>query len=111
MARLIEVDKEKCNLSFTCIRACPAKAIKIADKYANIIANKCIGCGNCVTVCAQNAISFRDETDNVNHLLTSENKVAAICDPAISGEFSDISDYRKFVAMAPGVTGKLREKV
>ncbi len=99
MARLIEVDKEKCNLSFTCIRACPAKAIKIADKYANIIANKCIGCGNCVTVCAQNAISFRNETDNVNHLLTSENKVAAICDPAISGEFSDISDYRKFVAM------------
>lgn len=99
MAQLIEVDKDKCNLSFTCIRACPAKAIKIADGYANIITNKCIGCGNCVMVCAQNAIHFRNEIDKVHYLLNSEDKVAAICDPAISGEFNDISDYRKFVAM------------
>ncbi len=99
MAQLIEVDKDKCNLSFTCIRACPAKAIKIADNYANIITDKCIGCGNCVTVCAQNAISFRNEVDRVNDLLKGTERVAAICDPAISGEFSDISDYRKFVAM------------
>ncbi len=99
MAQLIDVDKDKCNLSFTCIRACPAKAIKIADNFANIITNKCIGCGNCVTVCAQNAISFRNEVDTVNHLFETENKVAAICDPAISGEFNDISDYRKFVGM------------
>ncbi|MGQ1788023.1 MULTISPECIES: [Fe-Fe] hydrogenase large subunit C-terminal domain-containing protein [unclassified Saccharicrinis] len=99
MSQLIEVDKEKCNLSFTCIRACPAKAIKIADNSANIIVNKCIGCGNCVTVCAQNAISFRNEIDKVNHLFNNGAKVAAICDPAISGEFNDISDYRKFVGM------------
>ncbi len=99
MAPLIEVDKEKCNLSFTCIRACPAKAIKIADNHANIIHNKCIGCGNCVVVCAQNAIEFRDEKKNVLELLNEEVEVAAICDPAVSAEFSDISDYRKFVAM------------
>ena len=99
MAQLIEVDKNKCNLSFTCIRACPAKAIKIADSQAIILGNKCIGCGNCVVVCAQNAISFRNEIEKVNYLLSAEGKVAAICDPAISGEFSDISDYRKFVAM------------
>ncbi len=99
MAPLIEVDKEKCNLSFTCIRACPAKAIKIADNHANIIHNKCIGCGNCVVVCAQNAIEFRDEKKNVLELLNEDVEVAAICDPAVSAEFSDISDYRKFVAM------------
>ncbi|TLX75719.1 4Fe-4S dicluster domain-containing protein [Labilibacter sediminis] len=99
MAQLIEVEKDKCNLSFTCIRACPAKAIKIADGYANIISNKCIGCGNCVMVCAQNAIDFRNEIDRVQSLFQGESKVAAICDPAISGEFNDISDYRKFVAM------------
>ncbi len=99
MAPLIEVDKEKCNLSFTCIRACPAKAIKIADKHANIINNKCIGCGNCVVVCAQNAINFRNEETEVERLLKEEGSVAAICDPALSGEFIDISDYRKFVAM------------
>jgi iron only hydrogenase large subunit-like protein len=99
MAQLIQVDRDKCNLSFTCIRACPAKAIKIADNHANIIANKCVGCGNCVMVCAQDAISFRTEIDNVNELISGDDQVAAICDPAISGEFHDISDYRKFVAM------------
>ncbi len=100
MAPLIEVDKEKCNLSFTCIRACPAKAIKIADKHANIINNKCIGCGNCVVVCAQNAIVYRKEETEAEKLLNEDSTtVAAICDPALSGEFTDISDYRKFVAM------------
>ncbi len=99
MSQLIHVDKEKCNLSFTCIRACPAKAIKIADNYANIIPDKCIGCGNCVLVCAQNAIQYRREEDLVFELLQGDEKVAAICDPAVAGEFSDISDYRKFVGM------------
>ncbi|MCW3804084.1 [Fe-Fe] hydrogenase large subunit C-terminal domain-containing protein [Plebeiibacterium marinum] len=99
MAPLIEVDKDKCNLSFTCIRACPAKAIKIADNHANIIHDKCIGCGNCVVVCAQNAIVYRKEEDSVSEFINSPVKVAAICDPALSGEFTDISDYRKFVGM------------
>jgi len=31
--------------------------------------------------------------------LASKQKIAAICDPAISGEFNDITDYRKFVEM------------
>ncbi len=99
MSQLIVTDKEKCNLSFTCIRACPAKAIKISDNYANIIGKKCIGCGNCVMVCAQKAIEYRTEIDIVKKILHSDSKVAALCDPAISGEFDDISDYRKFVAM------------
>ncbi|SMO74828.1 Iron only hydrogenase large subunit, C-terminal domain [Saccharicrinis carchari] len=99
MAQLIKGNKDKCNLSFTCIRVCPAKAIKIADNYANIMPDRCIGCGNCVVVCAQKAISFRNQVDTVRKMLNSDVKVAAICDPAISGEFDDISDYRKFVAM------------
>lgn len=99
MSQLVVVDPQKCNLSFTCIRVCPVKAIKISDKHAEVIPSRCIGCGNCVTVCAQNAISFRDDKNHVFDLLTSGSPVAAICDPSISGEFVDITDYRKFVAM------------
>lgn len=99
MRQLILVDKDKCNLSFTCVRTCPAKAIRIADNHAQIIAARCIGCGHCVTMCAQHAITVRDELSMVKDLLASGERVAAICDPAISGEFSDITDYRKFVAM------------
>lgn len=99
MAQLIVTDKDKCNLSYTCVRVCPSKAIRIADKHAQILPERCIGCGHCVTVCSQGAITYRDEKNGVTELLNSEDKIAAICDPAISGEFTDVSDYRKFVAM------------
>jgi len=99
MGQLIVSNKDKCNLSYTCVRVCPAKAIKIADQYAQILPDRCIGCGQCVTMCAQEAISYRSSIEVVEQLIASGQKVAAICDPAISGEFTDITDYRKFVAM------------
>lgn len=99
MPQLIVTDRDKCNLSYTCIKVCPTKAIKIEEGHAHIIPERCIGCGHCVTVCAQNAISYRSEKQKTIELIKSENTVAALCDPAIAGEFVDISDYRKFVAM------------
>lgn len=99
MSQLIYSDKDKCNLSYTCVRVCPAKAIKIDDKHAQILPERCIGCGQCVTMCSQNAIKYRDDISTVEILIGGDEKVAAICDPAISGEFIDITDYRKFVAM------------
>lgn len=96
---LIRTNKEKCNLSYTCIRVCPAKAIKIEDNHAIILPNRCIGCGNCVTVCAQSAIEYRSSRELLEELLEGDNRVAAICDPSISGEFDDITDYRNFVGM------------
>ncbi|WP_430813659.1 [Fe-Fe] hydrogenase large subunit C-terminal domain-containing protein [Carboxylicivirga sp. RSCT41] len=99
MGQLIQTDKEKCNLSYTCVRVCPAKAIKIADKHAQILPDRCIGCGQCVTMCGQHAIEYRSDIANVESLIKTDSKVAAICDPAISGEFTDVADYRKFVAM------------
>jgi len=97
--QLITTIKDKCNLSYTCIRVCPAKAIKIEDNHANIIPNRCIGCGNCVSMCAQDAIVYRNEEDYVKELLSRDEKIVAICDPSISGEFDDILDYRNFVGM------------
>ncbi len=99
MAQLIHVDPDKCNLSLTCIRVCPAKAIRIIEKHAEILPSRCIGCGNCVTMCAQDAIEVRDETQRVLNLLDGDMPVAAVCDPTISAEFVDITDYRKFVGM------------
>jgi len=99
MSQLVSVNPANCNLSLTCIRTCPVKAIKITGKHAVVVASRCIGCGHCITVCAQDAIVYRDEIDRVNDALASGQKVVAMCDPSFSAEFIDVTDYRKVVAM------------
>ncbi|MFO7924792.1 MAG: [Fe-Fe] hydrogenase large subunit C-terminal domain-containing protein [Bacteroidales bacterium] len=98
---LINIDKEKCNLSYACVRICPVNAIKVEahQDYPEVISNTCIGCGHCLKVCSPGAISYSDSREETKTLLNSKNKVAAICGPSISGEFHDITDYRKFVEM------------
>ncbi len=98
---LLSIDSRKCTLCYTCIRICPVKAILVKHNqpFAEIDDQRCIGCGNCLDICPEEAISFRSSTQQVYQLLESEQKVAAIVDPSISGEFDDITDYRKFVKM------------
>jgi iron only hydrogenase large subunit-like protein len=83
------------------MRSCPVNAIdydKKADKL-NIIDERCIACGACFTDCPQKAISYQDSIVKVKRLLNEDRPVFIVCDTDISAEFTDISDYRKFVSM------------
>ena len=73
--------------------------VEVNSELPTIIRERCIGCGGCYKVCSPHAISYRSSRDEVKALLSSAEKIAAICDPTISGEFHDITDYRKFVEM------------
>jgi iron only hydrogenase large subunit-like protein len=98
---LFYVETEKCTLCFACIRNCPVKAIDVKDltEWADISTDRCIGCGICYHICPVNAIQFRQTIDEVTSILSANTDVIAICDPSISSEFTDISDYKKFVSM------------
>jgi Na+-translocating ferredoxin:NAD+ oxidoreductase RNF subunit RnfB len=98
---LINIDNDKCNLSYSCVRICPVNAIKVEahEDYPRVMHNACIGCGHCFTVCSPGAISYKSSKEETRALLVSDGKVAAVCGPSISGEFNDITDYRKFVEM------------
>lgn len=98
---LVHIDKEKCNLSYSCVRECPVNAIevKVNNDYARVIPERCVGCGSCLSVCPENAIFYRDSKEETKKLLKSEQTKVAIVAPSISGEFHDITDYRKFVKM------------
>ena len=98
---LFRIIHDKCIRCYACVRICPVKAIKVDmnSEIPDIIPKRCIGCGSCFTACSPSAITFRSSISETKTLLGSNAKVAAICDPAISGEFSDITDYRKFVEM------------
>ena len=96
---IIYTVKDRCKVCYTCVRECPAKAIRIMNGQAEIIANRCIACGNCIRVCNREAKMFAFAIDKVKTLLASDDQVSAIVAPSIAGEFSDISDYHKFVGM------------
>ena len=59
---------------------------------------RCIGCGNCVKVCAQHAKEVYDSTAEVAALLESGGPVAAILAPSFPSEFVDW-DYRSLVGL------------
>ncbi|MFP4024273.1 MAG: [Fe-Fe] hydrogenase large subunit C-terminal domain-containing protein [Thiohalospira sp.] len=98
---IVEILKDKCNLNYSCVRVCPVNAIevKVNRDYARVIPERCIGCGSCTSVCPEDAIRFRDSKEETKKILRSKAKKVAIVAPSISGEFHDITDYRKFVQM------------
>jgi iron only hydrogenase large subunit-like protein/nitrogen-specific signal transduction histidine kinase len=96
---LVYTIKELCRTCYTCVRECPAKAIRIVGGQAEVIVERCIACGNCTKVCSQGAKVFLNTTDRVIKLLENEPKVAALIAPSFPAEFFDIPDHLKLIGM------------
>ncbi len=69
--------KERCRRCYSCVRSCPVKAIKVDQGYAQIIYDRCIGCGNCLS-CPQNAKVVVDRMVRTQELLTSGAPVVVV---------------------------------
>ncbi|HOW08963.1 MAG TPA: [Fe-Fe] hydrogenase large subunit C-terminal domain-containing protein [Bacteroidales bacterium] len=96
---LVYTIKELCRTCYTCVRECPAKAIRIVGGQAEVIDERCIACGNCTKVCSQGAKVFLNTTDRVLKLLDTGKDVAALLAPSFPAEFQEIDDYRKLIGM------------
>jgi iron only hydrogenase large subunit-like protein/nitrogen-specific signal transduction histidine kinase len=96
---LVYTIKELCRTCYTCVRECPAKAIRIVGGQAEVIDDRCIACGNCTKVCRQGAKVFLNTTDRVERLLESEESVAAIVAPSFPAEFSELADHTVLAGM------------
>jgi len=96
---LVYTIKELCRTCYTCVRECPAKAIRIVGGQAEVIDERCIACGNCTKVCSQGAKVFLNTSDRVLSLLGSGSKVAAMIAPSFPAEFSEFPDYRVLIGM------------
>ncbi len=87
-----------CRTCYTCVRECPAKAIKINNGQAEVIQERCIACGTCTKVCSQDAKRYIKSVDKALALLQSPTKAIAILDPSFPAEFEKL-DHKKVVGM------------
>jgi len=98
---LVTTIGERCRTCFTCVRECPAKAIRIEDGQAMVLHERCIGCGNCVQVCSQGAKLAVSSLDQAEALLAGDSMVAAAVAPSFAAEFTRFDEKI--------LTGLLRE--
>lgn len=93
---LVRTIPERCRVCYTCVRECPAKAIRIRGGQAEVIDSRCVGCGNCVRVCSQHAKQDRSAVPEVEALLAADAPVAAIVAPSFPAELGAL-EYTHFV--------------
>src|SRR5512138_2632281 len=84
---VVSTIKEKCRRCYTCVRKCPAKAIKVEDGQAKVVSERCIACGSCILVCRQEAKAIRDSISAVKELFSKSGDVIACLAPSFPAAF------------------------
>jgi iron only hydrogenase large subunit-like protein len=85
----VRIEAERCGGCMSCMRACPAAAIRVRGGLAAILADRCLDCGECIKICSRRALLPR--TDSIADLSRFERRVA-IPSPALYAQFeADVS--------------------
>src|SRR3972149_3680274 len=84
---VVSTIKEKCRRCYTCVRTCPAKAIKVEEGQAKVVRDRCIACGSCIKVCRQEAKAVRDSIITVKELFWNSEKVISCLAPSFPAAF------------------------
>ena len=82
----VRLDADKCVGCTDCIKRCPTEAIRVRNRKAKIIKERCIDCGLCIEVCKHHAKLAA--TDSLKCLSGYKYKIA-ITDPTIYAQFKD----------------------
>ena len=87
MPGIITTIKQNCRRCYTCVRDCPAKAIRIEDGQASVVADRCISCGNCTMVCSQDAKAYTSSIEGALAVL-DRGTAAALLAPSFPAGFT-----------------------
>lgn len=97
IAHSVRLDSELCKGCTTCVKRCPTEAIRVRDKKAIIIKERCIDCGECIRVCPHHAKKAVVDTMDI---LKSYDYTIALPAPSLYGQFKGCLDDRNYVLTA-----------
>jgi iron only hydrogenase large subunit-like protein/nitrogen-specific signal transduction histidine kinase len=89
----------KCKKCYSCVRNCPARAIRVRFGQAEVIEDRCIACGTCLRVCAQKAKQVETHLPNVAELLKSNSNVIAILAPSFPAAVHPYNPFKFITAL------------
>lgn len=84
---IVSTIEDRCRRCYSCIRECPAKAIRVERGQAMVISERCIACGHCVKVCSQNAKHVNSEVDMLLKEYLGKFKTIAMVAPSFAASF------------------------
>lgn len=85
----VTLDTNKCKGCINCIKRCPTEAIRVRNKKAYIIAERCIDCGECIRVCPHHAKkAIFDSLDIIDRF----DYVIALPAPSLMAQFNNLED-------------------
>lgn len=93
---LITTIGKRCKRCYSCIRECPAIAIRVVNGQAFVMEERCISCGHCVKVCSQNAKAIKSDFDFVVNMVLKESGAIAMVAPSFPASFP--YEYPKLVS-------------
>jgi len=88
LAKVIDVDADKCQNCHACISVCPSKFCNDGSgDHVKINDDLCIGCGQCLKACTWDARTILDDTDQFFADLQRGVPMVTVIAPAIASSF------------------------
>lgn len=88
---VIQTNLARCRDCYSCVRACPVKAVRVRDAQAQVVQELCLVCGTCVRACPQGAKQVREDRPLVEKALAEGRRVIASVAPSAPAFFQVIS--------------------
>ncbi len=84
---------QRCKRCYSCVRECPARAIRVFNGQAVVIEERCIVCGHCVKVCSQNAKQVLNDVGIVLNEFIPFYDTYAIVAPSFPASFPGVEKH------------------